>query len=169
GKLLVLFYPNAIRRFESDGQPDTSFGSAGLVTLDEPRFPEAIVVQPDGGIVITGEGFTYDTVSRLLPDGTLDPTFGAGGTVITGTLDEGLRPYTLALGTDGKIAVGGYYRVDEPGGTSKGRAIIQYLSDGTADPGFGTDGLVVTDLSGTYEYVSSLVYQADGKIVAFGP
>ena len=167
GKLLVVYYPYSLRRFESNGQPDTSFGTGGVVVLDQTlRFPEAIVVQPDGKIVIAGEGWDDDGVLRLLPDGTPDPTFGTGGIVLTATtLDEGLRPYTLALGPDGKIAVGGYYRfVPDPD-----RAVIQYLNDGTPDPDFGTNGLVVTDLSGGFEYLSSLVYQADGKMIAFGP
>ena len=47
------------------------------------EFPHAVVVQPDGGIVVAGEGdcryAMCFVLARYRPDGSLDPGFGEGG------------------------------------------------------------------------------------------
>src|SRR3989442_5472684 len=72
-------------RLNSDGTQDTTFGDGkGPVFVPDlaPRLCgcEAVVVQPDGKIIVVvlslGLGMT---VTRILPSGMLDPTFGDGG------------------------------------------------------------------------------------------
>src|SRR4029450_652062 len=75
------------------GDLDPSFGSGGLVTTDfggRSDFGLGVAIQPDGKIVTAGNSSAPGVfsvafaLSRHNADGTLDPTFGTGGTVLTG-------------------------------------------------------------------------------------
>src|SRR5215470_16341979 len=75
---------------EGSGTLDASFGTGGLVTTDFGGFntaARAVAVQPDGKIVAAGvaavNGFADIAVARYNRDGTLDASFGTGGTVTT--------------------------------------------------------------------------------------
>jgi uncharacterized delta-60 repeat protein len=88
--------------------------------------------------------------------GDLDPTFGAGGKVITdfGSSEMGS---SLALQPDGKVVIAGGDHF----------ALARYTRRGELDPTFDGDGKVTTDF-GRYEAVVDVAIQADGKIVAVG-
>src|SRR5687768_8077944 len=75
--------------------------------------------------------------SALAADGSLDPTFGTGGKVMTdfGSTDEGLA---VALQSDGKIVVVG----KSYDGSNFDFALARYNSDGSLDTTFGTNGRV---------------------------
>src|SRR5690606_33240049 len=78
-------------QYLTDGTLDASFGEGG-VTITESVGPgpdevAAVAVQLDGAIVAvgtayTGSGFGF-ALARYRPDGTLDPSFGEGGTTTT--------------------------------------------------------------------------------------
>ena len=68
----------AIARYNADGSLDTSFGNNGRVTTDFPGLAaviSAVVVQPDGKIVVAGGAYPLFTfagdfkVARYNPDG----------------------------------------------------------------------------------------------------
>jgi uncharacterized delta-60 repeat protein len=149
------------------GDLDPSFGSGGLVTL--PSFGDtgngnAVAIQGDGKIVLAGsQGATMNTfaLARYLPDGTLDPGFGAGGTVIT-ALPGGNEAEAVALQEDGKILAAGTAGNDF--------ALTRYLPDGTPDPGFGVGGTVTTQFLGAGASVvgRAVAIQPDGRIVVAG-
>src|SRR5262249_57196261 len=94
GKILVGGSANsdfALARYNSDGSPDTSFGSGGVVTTDLGRrgVDEGfdVAVQSDGKIVMVGRsngptGYDFGVV-RYNADGSLDSGFGTGGIVPT--------------------------------------------------------------------------------------
>ncbi len=97
--------------------------------------------------------------------GTLDPTFGAGGKLVTSIQSSvDAAPRCLAVQADGKYIAAGQVL-----GTSGTRdiALVRYNVDGSLDTGFGTAGEVVTDLGGD-EVISGCAIQADGKIVVTG-
>src|SRR3954447_26178367 len=79
----------AVARFTAAGEPDPTFGQGGAVRTDfgKQERGAAVLLQPDGKIVVggsTGSGSVYDfALARYLPDGTPDPSFGAGGRVVT--------------------------------------------------------------------------------------
>ena len=163
----------ALARYQADGRLDPDFGVRGLVRLPE-LSARALVLQPDGMLVIGGFGAHGFTVVRYDAAGALDPTFGAGGVAATDFPDtkEGLRLqlFGLALQPDGKIvAVGG-------GGFLI--ALARFTADGTLDATFGTAGRVTTDLSPVvtlppgFLYPFSRAYRvrvlADGKLVLAG-
>ena len=149
------------------GDLDPSFGSGGLVTL--PSFGDtgngnAVAIQGDGKIVVAGsQGSAASTfaLARYLSDGTLDPGFGAGGTVTT-ALPGGNAAEAVALQEDGKIIAAGTAGNDF--------ALARYLPDGTPDPAFGVGGTVTTPFPGAGVSVvgRAVAIQPDGRIVVAG-
>jgi uncharacterized delta-60 repeat protein len=164
-----------LARYNSNGALDPSFGIGGRVTTDfSPNdFANALVIQPDGKIVVAGtsdvsRGHGFALV-RYKSNGTLDASFGTAGITTTdfGLLDQGFSSAyadALALQPDGGFVAAG--RAYFNGGFHSGLA--RYNNDGTLDASFGTGGKVTADFQGPYDQdqFDDVVVQADGKIVA---
>src|SRR5262245_27301874 len=136
----------AIARYNSDGTPDPSFGSGGQVTTDfrgELDIIHGIAQQTDGKLVVAGESSNNAIVARYNLDGTLDPSFGNAGKVITHVPDKPLIPVSMLLQPDGKIVWLGWVYGDE-----SDIFMARYNPNGTLDSGFGTGGEVITDVTG---------------------
>jgi uncharacterized delta-60 repeat protein len=78
-----------VARFLPDGELDTTFGGGGIVRPARvngralPGGADTVVVLPDGRILVTASsnwGRLRVFVSRLMPNGEVDPSFGDGGT-----------------------------------------------------------------------------------------
>src|SRR5690349_15034421 len=68
------------------GDLDPGFGSGGRAVIafaSPPSAATATALQPDGKIVLVGNAGRDVAVARLNPDGTLDTSFGNGGSVVT--------------------------------------------------------------------------------------
>jgi uncharacterized delta-60 repeat protein len=153
----------------SAGDLDPTFGTGGKLTtgfissLDST--PGATAVQADAKIVVAGQASAGNNFSLALarynPDGTLDPSFGAGGRVLTpfGPANR-IEPSAVAVQPDAKIVVAGSLGGDF--------LVARYNVDGTLDTGFGTNGLVTTDFGGTVGRAESLLVQPDRKILVVG-
>ena len=142
---------------------DPGFGEAGKVTNAALQEAEAVALQPDGKILIAGSANGDFALARHNADGTLDTSFGSGGSVTTnlGGIDEG---FDLALQPDGKIVM-----VGRSGGlTGFDFGVVRYDADGSLDTAFGTGGVVRTDFAGGADYAHGVAIQADGKIVVAG-
>ena len=154
------------------GQLDVAFGVGGQRTMDlggTYDWGYATAVQPDGRILaagVTNSRGTYDfVVSRYLPDGAQDPSFGDGGVTITDFGGSKDWAYALALQPDGHVVVAG---VSDRSG-SQDFALARYDAAGKLDPGFGHGGLVLTPVRPlTADIVHGLAVQPDGRIVAAG-
>ena len=172
----------AVARFTSEGMPDTSFNERGLIYVGEGDFPdsnyfygEAVAIQPDGKIVVSGDMLDNDnldeqiSLARLNPDGSLDAaTFGTNG---NGTVGIVLRYFKnveggLALQRDGNIVVAGTVFTNW-NQSNDNLALARFNTNGTLDPAFGGSGIVTTDL-GLNENAEGILIQADGKIVVVG-
>ena len=156
-----------LARYTANGVLDTTFGNGGTVIVDRAGTYNEIwdmVVQADGKIVVSGNLNTLFTVGRFNSDGTLDTSFGTGGTVTTpfGTLSS--RAMGVAIQADGKIVAAG---VMSGGNSVSQYAVARYNPDGTLDPTFGTGGQVQTDLPGIYDNGTDVLIQ-NGKIVVAG-
>src|SRR6266699_1396466 len=167
-----------VTRYNTDGTLDTTFGRGGKVRTDFPGLaavPSAVVIQPDGKIVVAGGAFPQFTfagnfeVVRYNPNGSLDRSFGNGG-IVTTTFPEGSYAFDVALQPDGKIIAAGTVFVDfNPGDQSDTDfALARYNPDGTPDATFGSGGQVSTDFVGMEDDAFSVLIQPDGKIVAVG-
>ena len=108
------------------------------------------------GVLVLGVGSAGAT------PGTLDTSFGTGGTVTTAFDGEALAG-ALVLQPDGKLVAAG------PSDTSSGEdfGLVRYNPDGSLDTSFGTDGTVTTAI-GPFAGANALVLQPDGKLVAVG-
>src|SRR5438093_6849648 len=116
------------------------------------------------GIILT---FFASVQMAQAADGDLDPTFGTGGTVMTGLNHSTDIANAVAVQADGKlVVVGQTYKNNDY--TGEDFAVARYNTDGTLDSTFGTRGKVRTDFPGLAAVPSSVVIQADGKIVVAG-
>jgi uncharacterized delta-60 repeat protein len=102
----------AVARFNANGSLDTSFGSGGQASVEffappmqgAQEFARAVLVQPDGKILVAGSARQgqirfapiQGALARFNANGTLDTSFGTGGTVLSNSLPNGIT----ALGLD---------------------------------------------------------------------
>lgn len=163
----------AIARYNTDGSPDNTFDTDGMLTTDlgtASDIGEGVVIQPDGKIVVTGEtqpGGNNENFAlvRYNTNGTLDNTFGTGGITTTDFFGNNDNPSSLVLQPDGKIIVAGFTF----NGTSfPDFALAKYLTNGSLDISFGTGGKVWTDFGTGTNTATTIALQTDGKIVAGG-
>jgi uncharacterized delta-60 repeat protein len=157
---------------QTSGTLDASFGTSGLVTTDfggTSAAVRAVAVQPDGKILAAGtayiNGVSDFALARYNRDGTLDASFGTGGTVTTpfdfpGNFDQ---VAAVVLQPDGKIVLAG-----STVNVFANFALARFNSDGTLDASFGTGGIVTTNFGQVSAQAFSVAVQPDGKIVAAG-
>jgi uncharacterized delta-60 repeat protein len=165
-------YHFTIVRFNNNGSVDSSFGSAGLVTISFKNIPDEyerlkqILMKPDGKILIGGysynaflAGSSVNTLlTQLKENGSLDSTFGTNGKVVTstGTNASYSRGFSMTLRNNKIIAGGAHLNSFAP---------RRYNSNGSLDSTFGTNGFGDTTTSFT---VNKQVLQSDGKIIFVG-
>jgi uncharacterized delta-60 repeat protein len=143
----------------SDGALDGSFNPGGSGADQEVG---AVVVQPDGKIIIAGGFTSYNgdaSVShflmRLNADGTRDLSFNPGG------VGPDLAVAAVAIQPDGKILIGGAF-TSYNGDAAASDRIMRLNADGTRDATFNSGG---AGASGT---VDAIALQSDGKILIGG-
>lgn len=156
-----------VARYEAHGSRDRDFGEGGYAVTQVAEYSEArsVVVQPDRKIVAGGYAYDFG-LARYSPDGSLDKTFGDGGTLTTAFSDPGHSYLAdLALQPDGKILGAGA----EGTGNRSRLALARYDRRGRLDEYFRTKGTVSTPVSGwAYAYAEAVALQPDGKIVLAG-
>lgn len=142
-----------LERLNPDGSLDTSFHpghgqNSGL---------EAMVLQPDGKILLGGPFSDYDgiprnTIARVNTDGTLDLSFdplnGPGGGYV----------FAISVQPDGRVLIGGNFKTYN-GTPRSGIARLEAngLLDTSFDPGSGANATVAT-----------IALQADGRMILGG-
>lgn len=150
----------AVVRYHPNGTLDTSFSTDGKVVTpvgSNFAFVGAVLVQPDGKIVIVGGAGVNNlfTLVRYDANGSLDLAFGVNGIVqqsIFGPawFNDGL------LQPDGKIVAVG---------TSNGRdAVIRYNSNGSMDTDFASSGIYLADIFDSYD---KSIFLRHGKLLVF--
>jgi uncharacterized delta-60 repeat protein len=160
-------------RFNANGSIDSSFGSSGRFSIAigaSWNWATDVAIQPDGKILVSAYVDNFNGqyrvgVVRILPSGSLDPSFANGG-ILTPSIGIGAAiSNAIALQSDGKIVVGGFYI--SPGG-NEDFLVLRYLGDGTPDTSFDGDGIVISQFTGTSDRITGIHLQADGRIVAAG-
>lgn len=149
---------------------DATFGLNGRVAVElgAKSSGHAVIVQPDGKIVVAGSS-TKKTASqfsllRFNKDGSLDPTFHGDGSVITSVSSGDNEALALALLSDGRIVAGGY----SSNGTDRDFALVCYLPDGSLDRFFGENGAVVTSIGNGNEEITAMTVNAEDMITVVG-
>ena len=169
-----------------DGTPDTAFGDDGFVYTAFPGYDNvdltALTVQTLAGgekkLLAAGNYYREATdtqpeeygvaMTRYEADGTLDADFGTDGTVLaTPAQGDRLDVRDVDVLSDGDIVVAG--------AVTNGGVTRLYLARHTAasgylarDTGFGTDGVVKTDLGGRSARASALLVDPGDKLTVAG-
>ena len=150
----------AVVRYFPNGELDSTFGGDGKVFTGAWAQARAVVLQPNGRIVVGGFGSYGLMLVRYRRSGSLDPTFGTGGVVRR--VVQAIFPLAVALQPNGKIVVGGDWDIFHLG-------LARFTSGGHLDTTFGVDGVVRMGAGGGGEQaIDGLVIQPNGKIVAAG-
>jgi uncharacterized delta-60 repeat protein len=149
---------NRIARLLPSGGVDTTFDTGGGTD----NLVYDIAVQADGKIMICG---TFNGVglsarfraARLLPDGTVDPSFSV---FLPGSSPTpGNQALSLAVQPDGKVLLAGLF-VYDGGGFPQVTAVVRLNTDGALDSSFNA-GTINTN-------AWKVALQPDGKVILAG-
>jgi uncharacterized delta-60 repeat protein len=171
----------AVVRFDPAGNADPSFDGDGIaVTQFSPAagaaaFASALGVDASDRVVVAGPTHvgTQPTdfgVARFTDGGTLDPSFGAGGRVVTDFAGSRDDPNALAVLPGGAVVVAGSTLRGPVLPSSQAAldfALAMYTPGGAPDPAFGDGGKVTSDFGGPDE-VYGLALDGADRVVAGG-
>lgn len=146
---------NRVARLNSDGTLDTSFLNTGTGASAS---VQAMVLQPDGQLIIGGDFLSYNGVTRgnlarINSDGSLDTSFLNTGSGANNVIDA------IALQSDGKLVVAG--SMSNYNGTARAN-LARVNADGSLDTGF------MASNTGTDNQINAITIQPDGKIIIVG-
>jgi uncharacterized delta-60 repeat protein len=156
-------YSNNLRidRYLSNGAPDTDFGTNGTLVVNNPA-AMAVDIDYAGRIVAVGDS---GAVTRRLPDGSLDPSFGPNGAGVTGA---GGPSWDVKALPDGSLLFAGSC-------TSGGETVMcamKLKENGAADESFGNVGRAFANFNsigaGALSRAFSLDVDTEGNIVVAG-
>jgi len=162
----------AVLRFNTDGSLDSTFSGDGrlITNLGGSDRANGVAIQPNGKIVAVGEKCSSSgpcdvALVRYNLNGTLDTTFSGDGKQTNDFGGGNNGSSSLAIQSNGKIVVAGYMW----NGTDNDLAIYRYLSNGSLDTTFSSNGMVNIGFgAGKQDTAADLVIQSDGKIVVAG-
>ena len=172
----TLYYPEGstdgkgsdlmLMRFTRDGVLDTSFGNNGIATANVAQGDKAhkLIIQPDDKIIAVGQN-SVGTVElvRFNSDGSLDTTFGNGGSTQTWFNAHLFSSDYIELQPDDNILLIG--AISDLDLQTARYGFVRYDQDGNLDTNFGNNGLLIPDVSNR---VQAVTIQADGKILIAG-
>jgi uncharacterized delta-60 repeat protein len=176
----------AVARLTGDGNLDSTFGTNGETTIHFGGgyvYSDAIGLAVDASdrIVVAGfaanpsqsNGADLRAAARLTSDGTLDSSFGAGGTALDSyTQYISSNASGVALDASGRVVVVGTAYAFSNGfnGLYYHIAVSRLDGGGNPDTGWGGTGQVITDILGPdADYAIGLTFtQPDGKTVVVG-
>ncbi len=159
-------------RLNADGTPDSTFGTAGVVTVDLAaggleEYMSDVVLLPDGklffgGYIDSGLGIYVSHFVRLNTNGAFDNTYDNDGRftmLVPGAIQSAVL--AMELLSDNKIAIAGI-------GFNAASKSIPYTArlgaDGKPDATFGTNGRIVyNDLPFDINFLYDIAVQNDGK------
>lgn len=177
GKIIVAYSSNEgnpmfpvaalfLARFNANGQPDNTFGTAGRRRIDIAALGKNLQsAAKDAGerIILV----TEKSVARFNADGTLDAAFGSAGVA---TLPSAFLPGQVAIAPDGRIVIAGSAAAASPTSPVDRIAVVRLDAAGKLDKSFDSDGLrtVPPAPDGAWEFTRAVAVQADGKILVAG-
>jgi uncharacterized delta-60 repeat protein len=155
----------AIRRLNSDGSQDLSFGRNGVIAI--PLWPRTfgwffnlkLHITTDEKIVFVGEAAGNCMISKYDSGGTPDSTFGEQGRLLLpcALLDSLIQP-------DGSVVIlGALFGV---GSEPLGMSVVRYNSMGNRDLNFGSAGIV--EIPSLRYWPGNITRMQDGRFVVTG-
>lgn len=162
-----------VARLTSTGLVDKSFARGGFLSIHDggfESFSEA-AVGPNGSVLAAGEfssevtGSRYIGIAKILPTGSLDPSFGDGGIARVTLPSEVFRFVSLYLDVAGRpVLAGEVYEVDEE---QSDVFVARLTQAGEFDASFGEMGLAIIELN-RYDTAAGAVPTSDGRIAFAG-
>ena len=156
-------YDIVLVRMNSDGSPDSSFGTAGIASLtgggvDE--FGVAVIRQSDGKLLVAGTSNanrTYDyEFARFNADGTIDNSFGSSGRLYVDVAGHDDQANAMIQQADGAIVATGFSR-DAAGMTNM--SVVRLTAAGALDSAFGTGGKLIINFGAQASSASGIAQQ----------
>ncbi|MGD9561505.1 MAG: hypothetical protein AB7F88_04960 [Pyrinomonadaceae bacterium] len=175
--LLVSHAAHGQRTANMDGKLVPSFGENGMAFAGlNPSIPQDMAILDDGSIVVVQQtqlnGKFVVTLSKQLPDGSRDTSFGKYGFRIY-EFPRSIGDTSLAIQPDGKFIIAGAgISVSNP--TDVDFFVARIDANGTLDTTFGNNGSITWDftppMSGmvSQDQASGVILQPDGKIIIAG-
>ncbi len=166
----MLFACTGIAYAQAVTQLDAAFGLNGriAVELGVKNSGHAVVVQPDGRIVVGGSssqgGALNFSLIRFNQDGSLDTSFNGEGSVVSSIAAGDTEILALGLLSDGRIVAAGYSH----NGADRDFTMACYLQDGRLDRAFGHKGVVVTPVGSSNEEITAVTVSAHDMITVAG-
>jgi uncharacterized delta-60 repeat protein len=167
-------YDFCLVQFLQNGAIDPSFGNGGIVNArpgSDDNYANAMVVQPDGKIILAGSsGTAYNphfAIARFLPNGHPDSSFAGTGSRLLNINSDKDEIKAAALQADGKIVVAGNSFFS---GVNGGMHITlaRFKPDGGIDSSFNNTGILISTHWGTDNEARAVAVQPNGKIVVAG-
>lgn len=173
-------YDFAVARLLPNGQLDPNFSGDGRASIafdiggNQDDAALELILAPDGSIFLTGAATDagYDAaVVKLLPDGSLDVSFGGDGRVtVPFDLGDGNQDifYGAALQPDGALVLAGYVQVAAPNNSDL--AFVRLLPNGDLDPNFGLAGksIIPLDIGGDLQDAATRIRYSNGAMIFGG-
>jgi uncharacterized delta-60 repeat protein len=153
-------------RFNSNGKTDTTFGTAGIGTVDfgsnETNILTSLSVQSTGKIILGGEymsgGKFGARLARLNANGTKDSTFSQGSS----TFNQSFIAGKSTVQSNDKIVVIGDIS------TGKAFGVERYNANGSIDTTFNGIGHAATMFGKLSVQANGVVVQPNGSIIVAG-
>lgn len=158
------------------GTPDPAFGGGdGIFTQPFLASGHAnastLAIQPNGRIVVAGSswvpnqsGSSEIAILRLMPNGSLDPTFNGTGKATVKLANTSIAANKILMLPDGKIMCAGGAWND----TEEWCLLARLNADGTPDTSFDGDGIITYKIGSLSQYFIAMTLQPDGKILTAG-
>ena len=157
-----------LRRFNTDGGPDTGFDGDGFVSTDfggnTSEYAVGAALLSNGKLMVGGNadpGSRDFALALYTTNGSLDMNWGGGDGKIVTDLTSMDVATAMKVAPDGKIVIGGA----TAGLNGQVPTLLRYNADGTLDNTFSLDGSVQDPSFGE---IKSLAIQFDGKIITVG-
>ena len=162
-------------RYNANGTLDTTWAAGSAIGAGKAQtaigssndHANAMALQPDGKVVLAGNCIVATPSSfcalRYNTNGTLDLSFGSGGTVVTAVGDDA-RVFGVVVQPDGKIVLAGYCDV----GGNRDFCALRYHGNGVVDTTFGNNGVVITGIGVSADGALAVALQPDGKLLLGG-
>lgn len=157
-------------RLNPNGSLDASFSGDGIAIVDFGGNDRAngVLITADDKILIAGDRFgglptgSVPTLARLNADGSLDATFGQGGTALYSPFFD-IAVGSLVELSDGRFVAGGFKY-----GATRDFAMFAVGSNGAPDTTFGTNGRQVVDFAGAEEGIVDMRRLSGDRVIAVG-
>jgi len=161
GRIVVAGRAGFLRRYETGGGLDTSFGSGGMVTAPAgDGYLGGLTVDGQDRILVAG----YREYAANDRDG-LVARFGASGsadwTYLTSSPDS-IEFRGVAVDASGRIVAGG----DLVNGTVRDGIVVRLLTDGSEDPGF--QGALTTPGDQGLDLIADVAVDGDDNVLLAG-